>query len=176
MRIGGKQIEGLNIEEIIIPRGDGAIVLMAQAIPDYDEFDALCPQPKPRVAIGKNGKKKELTDAKPYLDAMNEWGERRVAYMIIKSLEATADLEWDTVSLANPDTWLNYKTELKSAGFTDAEQVRILNGVLAANGLDEAKVEAARQRFLAGRQAESEASSSLTDEADSTPSGEPASE
>ncbi len=174
MRLQGQKIEGPNIEEIIIPRGNDALVFKAQAILSYDEFDALCPRPKAQVSVGKGGKRVERTDAPKYVDAINTWAEQRVAWMILKSLDATPDLIWDTLDLNDPSTWLNYKEEFKSSGFSEAEQVRLITGVMAANGLDEGKVEAARDSFLALRQAELENLSSPTDELSDTPSGVPA--
>ena len=157
MRIAGREIKGSNVETIIIPRGEKAIVFKAQALLDETVVEALCPRPKPRVSIGKGGKRIERTEEKSYQDALNEWGERRVAWLVLKSLEATEDLEWDTVDLNDPNTWLNYKQELIDAGFSDAERARIIEGVMAANGLSESKVEEARQRFLLSMQEESEA-------------------
>lgn len=155
MRIGGREIKGSNIETIVIPRGDDQIILKAQAVLDDSVVDALCPRPKPRVSIGKGGKRVERVEEQSYQDALNEWGERRVAWLIIKSLEATEDLEWDTVNPDDPSTWLNYKKELLDSGFSDAERARIIEGVMAANGLSESKVEEARQRFLLSMEAES---------------------
>jgi hypothetical protein len=154
MRLHGVKIEGACVEEIIIPRGDDQIVLRAQAVLDDDEFNDLCPRPKPQVMLMKGGKKVEKTDAPAYREALNTWGEQRVAWLVIKSLEATEGLEWDTVKVDDPSTWLNYRAELKSAGFSDNEQARILAGVMAANGLSETKVAEARERFLASRQLE----------------------
>lgn len=176
MKLQGKVIEGPNVEEIIIPRGDSELVFQAQAILDWDEFEALCPKPTPGKVINRKGQKVEDLKSKTYQTAMQEWAERRVAFMVVKGLEATEGLEWDTVDLSKVNTWLNYKTELKNAGFTEAEQVRLLNGVLAANGLDESKVEAARQRFLLTKQEESSPESSQEGELNSSQSGELASE
>jgi hypothetical protein len=152
MRLHGVKIEGANVEEIVIPRGDDQIVLRAQAVLDNEEFDDLCPRPKPQVLLMKGGKRVEKTDAPAYQQAINTWGEQRVAWLVIKSLEATEGLEWETVKIDDPSTWLNYRSELKASGFSDNEQARILAGVMAANGLNEAKVAEARERFLASQQ------------------------
>ena len=47
MKIGGVDPKTLPKEEVLVlPRGDQAIVFRAVGVPDYDEFDALCPEPK----------------------------------------------------------------------------------------------------------------------------------
>jgi hypothetical protein len=175
MKLHGVKIEGPNVEEIVIPRGDTQIVFRATAVLDDQEFDDLCPRPKPRVAILKGGKRVEQTDEPTYREALNDWGRRRVAWLVLKSLEATEGLEWETVDYDDPKTWLNYEQELTASGFSDAEVARIINGVMAANGLSEAKVDEARKRFLASREAESAASSSPEGGPPTTPSGAPAS-
>ena len=174
MKLLGKKVEGPNVEEIVIPRGDDQLVFRAQAVLEDKEFDDLCPRPKPQVGIGPGGRRVEKTDAPGYTAALNEWGEKRVAWLVIKSLEATEGLEWETVNYDDPETWLNYKSEWRDSGLSDAEQARILGGVMAANGLSEQKVEEARKRFLAGREAALESSSSPADEQPTTPSGAPA--
>lgn len=173
MRIHGKKIEGLNVEEIIIPRGDGdPIVFRAQAVVDFDECNALNPRPKPKKMKMRNGDLVDRTDEPTFMQALDEWGQRQTAWMLIKSLSATEGLEWETVDLNNPNTWLGWRDELHSAGFVDAEINRIFQGVVAACGLSEEKVEKARQRFLTGRQAELERQLFLREELANTQSGE----
>lgn len=176
MKLHGVKIEGPNVEDIVIPRGDSQIVFRAQAILDDTDFDELCPRPRPKVLVRKGGVKVEQTDEPNYKAAINRWGEQRVAWLVLKSLEATEGLEWETVVYDDPRTWLNYRDELKASGFSDAEVAAIIRGVMAANGLSEEKVEQARQRFLASREEASEASSSPEDGPPTTPSGVPASD
>jgi hypothetical protein len=52
MKINGEEIKGPNTELIVIPRSNGnPIVFKAQAILDFDDFDKLCPRPKPPQTI-----------------------------------------------------------------------------------------------------------------------------
>jgi len=177
MKIAGKKIEGLNVEEIIIPRGNADdIILKAEAISTYDEFDALCPRPVSRIGKNRQGETIHLTGEASYVTAMNQYAQRRVEYMVIKSLLATPGLEWETVKIDDPNTWSNYQNELRASGFSDGELARILTGVMSASGLDEAKIEAARKRFLAGRQAELLERTSLPDGQLTMQSGKPASD
>lgn len=150
MKLNGVKISGPNVETIVLPRGDGSpIVLRAQAILDMDEFDKLSPVPKPPEKMLPGGIKVPNLEDSYYLAAVEEVGKRRMAYMVVKSLEATPGLEWETVRLSDPSTWLGYRDEFREAGFSEVEVNRITAAVMSANCLSEEKVEEARQRFLA---------------------------
>jgi hypothetical protein len=66
-------------------------------------------------------------------------------------LSATPGLEWELVDLENPDTWERYQEELQQCNFSDIEMTRIIEGVMTANGLNQAVLEEAEKRFLAGQ-------------------------
>ena len=151
MRMHGQEIKGPNVETVVIPRHYGDVVFQARAVLSYKGFDEICPRPKPPMIV-KPGKQPEMdpTD-KDYLEALSQFSEQRFAWLILDSLSATEGLTWDTVNMADPKTWLNYRTELEASGFADPEIARIIGAVMAANGLDESKVEEARQRFLASQ-------------------------
>lgn len=176
MKFANRNNLGPNVEIIVIPRpsyqrpimnGDGQpkrdeqgnilmeeipgdIVFKCQAVLDYSEFLALCPEPQPGK-IMKRGETKaqdDFTDPK-YHDAINRWSGQRTDWMILKSLEATPDFQWETIDMQKPETWGNYKQEFEKAGFTTIEVGRIIrDGVAAANGLDESKFQEAKKRFL----------------------------
>ena len=175
MKIAGIDPAMLPAEEILVlPRGEKNIVFRARGLPDMDEFDKLCPEPKPPVRLTKVGKEPDEEDAN-WRSAMLAHGRRRVAYMVVKSLEPS-EIEWDTVDPDNPKTWTNYAADLRRAGFSQVEINRIVGLVWEANCLDEAKLERARQVFARGQQPVSDASSGQNTEPQSTPSGEPASD
>lgn len=173
MKFRGQKIEGPNVELIIIPRGGEKddIVLKAQAILDYTPFNLACPYPKAPSGINKQGQRVYNENDPQFLRAKNEHGERRLAWMILKSLEATPDLEWENAKLSDPNTWMEYKGELVSAGFSEIEIGRIITGVMTANCLDEVKMEEARKRFYAREAEEAKRSASPKDAQDSTPPG-----
>ncbi len=152
MKIRGKKISGRNIEICIIPRSDGEdIVFKCAAVLDMDDFEKLCPEPIPPTRIGPGNTRIQDVEDNLYKGLSGLRNEKRIHYLVIKSLEATEDLEWDTVSLSDSDSWANYKTELKDAGFTDIETMRIVNSVMIANCLNEGKLEEAKKAFLAGQ-------------------------
>ena len=175
MRIGGIDPGTLPAEEILaLPRGEEQIVFRARGLPDMEEFDTLRPEPKPPVRLTRAGKEPNEDDAN-WRSAMLAHGRRRVAYMVVKSLEPS-EIEWDTVDPDNPKTWTNCTEDLRGAGFSQVEINRIVGLVWEANCLDEAKLERARQVFARGQQPDSDASSGPSTEPQNTPSGEPASD
>lgn len=176
MKIKGKKLSNPNREIIAIPRaGSDDIIFIAEAILDYEEFDAMIPEPKPGVKVMKGGEKVLDFDSPNYKSELKNYGIKRYQWMVLKSLRATPDLEWETVNYGDPSTWHNYEKELKDAGFSNVEFNRILKGVSDANCLNEEKVEEARKRFLAGiEQALLEKSSCLSQELSNTQSGDAA--
>ena len=152
MKLKGKKLSTPNEELIILPRGDNEpIILRARAVLDMDDFDRLCPRPKPPTLMLRGGVKSQDLDDPRYIERMQEYGERRTAYMILKSLEATEDLEWEECDVENPDSWLNYEKELKNSGFSSIEINRIIMGVMNANSLNDERIEEARKAFLASQ-------------------------
>ena len=150
MKIHGQKIQGPNIEIIAFPRPNTKdIIFKAQAVTNYDDFEKLCPRPTPPTKVYPGKKPIEDVADPQYNEELNDYGQKRTNYMILKSLSVTDGLEWETVDWSDPESWGNYKQELQDSGFSDIEMVRLINGVMAANGLDDDKIEQARERFLA---------------------------
>jgi hypothetical protein len=156
MRIKGKTFDSPNYEVIIVPRPDGDIIFKASAVLDFDRFNKLCPVPNPPM-VTYAGAKTPVPDFKDkdYNNALSERGRKRFNWILIQSLKATPDLEWDSIDEDNPDTWEKIEAEFRAAKFSEVEIGRIFSGVLAANSLDEERIEEARKRFLASQQPQS---------------------
>jgi hypothetical protein len=170
MRIGGLTIAGPAQELLVLPRGEQTIVIKAQAI-NLDEFDVLCPEPKAPGKLTKDGWV-PMPEDENYRQILQSHNEKRIAYLVVKSLEPS-DIEWDTVQIDNPRTWLNYVQDFKTAGLTTIEINRIVQCVMQANSLDESKLEQARKVFLLGQvQAQKESSGQNTAQ-ENIPSGKP---
>lgn len=170
MKIKGVKVEGVNVEIIAIPRGGDKpdIVFHAAAILDYEPFNKLCPEPKPPVKMVKGGGKEYNLEDVSYKDALKIHSEKRIAWMVIQSLKATPDLEWETVKEGEHRTWTNYEKELKDSGFSAIEIQRIVVGVMSANCLNEARIDEARENFLRGRQVPQDDTSGQSTEPPST--------
>ena len=172
MKIGGVDPKSLpNIEHLVLPRGDSNLVFHARGLSDMTEFEKLCPEPIPPKVWTKDGWNANLED-RDYLAIMAEFGKRRLAYMVVRSLEPS-NVEWDTVKYEVPGTWANWEVDLRAANLSQIECNRILNLVLEANCLDESKLKKAREVFLRGPQQEPGKSTSPSTEPETSPSGEP---
>lgn len=176
MKLKGRR-PGVHIEPIILPRPEGDLVFHAKAIDSFDEFEQLCPPPEPPGKILPGNVKVSNPEDATFIQQLNQYGDKRVAYMVIKGLlDGTDDLEWENVDLGNHLTWMKFREELRESGLSDVEINRLVSGVMTANSLSEPAVERARQRFLAGVQVQSEESSSQKGGQPTSLSGKPASE
>ena len=156
MKIAGKVLDGPRVETLVIPRGEDEIILKARAVLDFDDFEKLCKPPEPPMLLKRGGEQVPRLDDKDYLKRLDDFASKKTAWMVLKSLEATEGLEWETVKMDDPDTWRNFETELKDAGFSFAEVGLILQTVTTACGLNQSKIEEATKRFLAGQAETSE--------------------
>lgn len=157
MKLKGRSDLTPSVETVVLPRGDykegdewvsGDLIFKCGPVKSMKEFETLCPLPTPPKATRPGGEEVEKTDAPEYRLAVEEHGKKRLAFMILKSMEYTPDLEWEKVKMEEPNTWLNYEAELRESGLTELEINRIVIGVMRANALDEGYIEEARKRFL----------------------------
>jgi len=151
MLIGGVDPKTLPKEEIlVIPKGEKSVVFRARGVPDMAAFHALVPEPKPALRMRNGGVEADATSP-GYQQEMVEYGRRRLAYMIIMSLEPS-EITWDTVNLDVPGTWANWEKDFIDNGLLPADCNRILNLVMEANSLNEARIKQARELFLLGQE------------------------
>jgi hypothetical protein len=150
MIINGKK-PSTNVCVLVLPRQDSEpIIFKARAVSDLGEFDKLCKFPVPPMKVTRDGKIPDLQDD-GYRLAVEQMGEKKWDYVHLKSLEATEGLSWETVDMANPDTYANWKKECADAGMSYVEIQRITALVIEANSLNEDAIEKARKSFLAGQ-------------------------
>jgi hypothetical protein len=152
MKIKGKKLSGPNKIFIVLPRDGEDLCFVAQGVLDYDEFNKLCPLPKPPMVRRKGDDEgtPDFSDPK-YQESIQKYGAEKSAWMILKSLEPTEGLEFETIKMDDHTTWTNVYKELKDAGLCDMEITRIIDGVMEANCLSDERVEEARTRFLASK-------------------------
>jgi len=157
MRIQGHDLSGPAVEIIPIPRDDGDIIFKAQAVLDYGPFDEMVPRPEPPIRThAKSGRKEILVDDPDFVQKLTDYARLKQKYMFIMSLQATEGLEWDEIKINDPETWDKFDSELEGAGFNMAEISYIILGIHRANGLDEERMDEARERFLADQKQESD--------------------
>lgn len=150
MRIGGVTIEGVNECILVLPRPGEDIVLKAKAIENWEEFQNLCPEPKPNAILTKEGKKDDL-NAKEYLDQLEVYAARKMGYLVVKSLEPS-NIEWSAVEVDKPSTWIHYESDFLAGNLTQIEINKIADLVMEANQLDDEKLKEARDSFVLGQQ------------------------
>jgi hypothetical protein len=153
MKIKGKKLDAPVVETIVIPRVDRDIVFQAKAVRSYADFDALCPRPIPATIMRPDGTQSQDVEDPEFKKAIETWAMNRSNWMILKALEATEGLEWETVKMNDPSTWGNYGKELEETNLSQIEINRIINICITANGLDQAKIDKATESFLAGQAA-----------------------
>jgi hypothetical protein len=151
------KISGIDFSQpsnVIIPiiRGNAEIIFQACCIVDFTELDAVLKAPNPVLRLMRGSQEAKPVQDEKYKKELEEFGRRRIDYIIAKSLLATPDLVWETVDFNNPETYKNYETELQEAGFNTFQITQLATGALEANGLSERKVTEAREHFLAGQQ------------------------
>jgi hypothetical protein len=151
MIINGQEVSKANEDVLVIPRGTSApVVFDGKAIKDFKEFHDLCKVPEAPVDLTRNGPVANDKD-KTYLSRMDSYLEQKLGWMVLKTLEPSK-IEWsEAIDREKSITWIKWADELAEAGFTAAEQQRIMQFVLDVNSLNEQKLAAARSDFLLGR-------------------------
>ena len=149
MKLKGRTIKGPNVEYIVIPREDGDLVFKAQAVLDTKPFDEAYPAPKPPTIVKPSGPEPDFKD-QGYLGLVEKRNSARYGWIFMQSLSVTEGLEWGILKADDPSTWSRWEEELREAGFSNPEINIMMDGVSAANGLNQEKLEQARKRFFAG--------------------------
>jgi hypothetical protein len=164
MKYKGKKVEGRNTELLVLRRPNGeTMAFKCEAVGDYSEFEKICPAPEPPEVLKPGGVRERNVKAPAFRKALEEWAGRKTDYTVLKSLEASPDIEWDTVDIKDPNTWGNYRTEMTESGFTEIEVARVLTTVGIANCMDDSMLEAAREDFLVAEAAAEQKSVSPED-------------
>ncbi len=150
MKIKGLEVPEPKPEVIVIPRGEDQFVFRAGGIGTIEKFDLACPRPEPKTRTFKDGTTQKLAHDPKYEAELNQWSLKRLAYTVIKSLEATDGLVWETIDMDDPETYCNYSKELIASGLTESEIARIIDCVMVAVGLNQERIDEATAAFLAG--------------------------
>lgn len=148
MKYKGRKIPAPKPIVIVIPRDEEDIVFQAKAVVDYKEFEKLCPEPEPVRVLKPGGIEYLDYEAPEYEQRVKKHGDLRVAWLIITSLNATPELQWEVVKINEPDTWEKYEEELKDSGLIQAEVNYIVSEVMRANIVDEKRIKEAHDRFF----------------------------
>ena len=156
MRVGGvENVRDVVYGPLVFSRGrDSAgeeilLAFYAKPVWDLNEFDEQCPLPEcEQYQFTKDGKKKDY-DHPVYKDQLAEHDKKRWGYYTLKSLQPS-DLELETASLDDPETWGNVESELRSE-LNLYEFAKLMRLVDEANSLDTRKLDANMETFLQRR-------------------------
>lgn len=153
MKIGTRSFDGPQIDYLVIPRPDGDVPFAARAVLDRGDFDKLCPEPVPPNVMrpGDPPVMSVNTEDPDYKAKIIQRNKTWVHWLILKSLEATEGISWDTVDMSDPATWGNYVEELRLGGFNLAEIDRIRVFAMGMNAITSEKLDEAKKRFLASK-------------------------
>jgi hypothetical protein len=149
MKLQGKKLLAPKPRTVVIPRDTGNLIFTVQAVLDYKEFDQLVSMPKPPTRTYRDGRIEQVTNEPTFQKKIQDYSEKKVAWLFLKALEATSGLEWETINSQDPDSWLNYTDEMLASGLTLAEQRHLLEAVTQVNGLNDELIEEATKSFLA---------------------------
>lgn len=152
LKIGGITVDGPKTKLLVIPRDGFDIAFKFVAVTDDSVFEALCPAPVTRKGMKKDVGMVELTDDPGYLSQVQARGAKREAWYVIQSLKPS-QIEWETVKESDPETWSNWRIDLKNAGFSILEINTIYATFLETNMVTDEMLTEARNRFLASQQA-----------------------
>lgn len=151
MKYQGRSIKGPKTEILAIPRDDGDIIFTARAVQEIEEFEEILPPPQPPLMVKPGNIQFKNIEDPDFKIALGAWSTQKMNWMILKSLEASEGLEWERVKMDDPETWSEFRVELKESGFNAVEIAYIINAALRVNTIDEAKMEEARARFLVSK-------------------------
>lgn len=148
MKFKGKTLGKRNTDILVLLRGTERIVIKAQAVESFEDFDKLVSAPVPPEVIEPGGKKSRNMKDLDFIKARDAYANQKTAWLVINSLKATEEIEWENVKYDIPSTWTAWDIELKEAGFIETECMRIIQLVAEVNSLDDDMLEQARQAFL----------------------------
>ncbi len=157
MKIQGKKIEGANEMVTVIPRHSSSdIVFRSRAVLDMTPFEKICPPPEAPKKMLAGGKMVQNMKDPAFLKELDAFAVKRLSWIVLTSLEATEDLEWEKVDISDPSTWDNFREEMMEAGLSNVEINRVVQDCIEVNALNDDKIEEARERFLLETQEQNE--------------------
>lgn len=151
MKIKGVELHKLPDETVVFIHSDQEIVFKLKAVTDWSQCEKLLPEPTPPMRMVKGKKEANYQDVN-YKKQLEDFSNKRFAWMMIESLSATPDIEWEIVDPQDPNTWLKWTDELLEV-LLPAELTQLTQGMLRANALDTKHMEEARKAFLARQEA-----------------------
>lgn len=173
MKVNGIKMEGPRIVELcFLINGGSAVQFRFRPLRDNEDFELTMPKPTPPVRVAPGGVKHFNTEDKSYKKALAAWVEYKLDWELLKSIDATEGLEWETVDPAKAETWKNWRDEV-TKNFGAAVTNKLFGGYMEAQYITEEGMEKARNAFLTGLREQQEKSLLLPEGQENTQSTEP---
>jgi hypothetical protein len=155
MKIGGKELknDAALFGPVVIIRGEEKFGIFARPVWSFDEFDKLCPMPEPPTTGWSAAAGRQVADynSPKYKKMLEFYGKQKWGWLVMQSL-APSELELPGVDPKDPGTWALVDDKLKGeSGLSHYEYEAVCRLIDEANSLDDAKMEANRESFLAER-------------------------
>jgi len=149
MKINGRKLSAPSVEYAIFPREDGDVVFYCKALLSHEDFEKMVPIPEPPVIRYPDNRVVKNVESDEYKEDIAKYLQMKSDWTILTSLRDTPGLEWEMVKYEDPQTWKDWKDELRTF-LTEGEILYLLNTITIVNGLSESKIQRARESFLAG--------------------------
>lgn len=158
MKVNGVALTSMRLVELYLPiAGGGAVEFKFRPLRSDEDFETVCPKPVPPIKIGKGNVKHANIEDPHFKAAVNDWVTKKLDWEFLTSISATEGLEWETVNLAEPDSWKNWRDDAAKV-FGKAELNKLFEAFINAQYLTEELMEKARDAFLTGRREAQETS------------------
>lgn len=132
MKLNGITLEARYKKTISFKRPDKNIEFTLHSFLGDDDFEKIYPEPEaPWITKPGNEKFQDLDDP-DFVEKILERSRASLRYTALKTIQ---DVEWETVDMADPDTWENWMKEMADTGFSSNEIIKLQNYIYEVNGL-----------------------------------------
>lgn len=151
-KVQGKKRVNPRTEMFFIPEfyEDGEpLILTLGAVLDFDKFNELVKLPETPTVRKPNGETYKDPDDSDYRKSLFEYWLKKNDYIQIQSVLFTEGFEYEFVNINDPDTWSEFDKDLSGLGLTEVQITFLKNMVSDLNGINERRMEEAREAFFA---------------------------
>lgn len=180
MKIKGEQItDDAIFGPVVIMRSGKKFGIYARPVWNFEDFDAAYPMPEPPPTgfNAKTGKREADPNSAAYKGMIEAYGRARWGWMVWKSVLQPSEIELEGISIEDPQSFERVEGLLKHSpenpgGLSHFEFQAVMQLFNEANMLDDEKMEANRESFLAEAAAGLHVYDSPTVDPSSTQSGQ----
>lgn len=120
------------------------------AVDSYDEFEAICPEPKPLIKEYPDGRQEPYLEDPNFKEAFMEHHKLKHTWAFMQAFRDNPGMQWEDVDPTNPKTWHLCEKELR-AWFLPAEMIQLANKWAELSGISTDRITKLRDGFLSGQ-------------------------